>query len=713
MSFLAPLFALGLLAVGAPILFHLIRRQPRGQVQFSSLMFLSPTPPRFTRRSRPEHWLLLLLRAGALAILALAFMRPFIRWEASPNPADSDKRRVAILIDTSASMRRGDLWKKALAQVNEVLDSCRPTDQVGIFVFDSSLRPVLSFRESAALEPGPRLELARERVEKLKPTWAGTDLGRALSEVLSAVVDVAESRQPEGRLAHRIVLVSDLQQGSRLDALSQAEWPTRVELELKTITEGGGNAGLNVLRARSESEKAEEERQLRVRIYSDSAAPKETFSVSWADARAGVEKPIETYVPPGQSRVVRIPHPPDSGRRVLLLKGDAHSFDNRFFVPERPEEEVTVLFLGADAPEDQAGLRFYLEVVLAGIPGRKVRVVGLQEETPFEEIRSLPLVVATGEIDPESRPLIQRYLREGGTVVYVVTAAEKSETLATLAEVSPWDIEEAPGGHGGTPASPSMSRSDRYALLRDIDFEHPLFKRLAGPQFSDFTKIHFWKHRRVARDRLGEARVLASFESGDPAILEKSVGKGNLVVLTSGWQPADSELARSTKFFPMMLALLERRTGQGRARAFYQVGDQVPLPTLTGVRDRVVVRKPDDTVETLPAGSKVFSGTDQPGVYTIEAFGGSRPFAVNLDPQESNTVPLAVETLEQLGCRLVGRADKEATEREKRQMRDVELESRQKAWRWLVLTAIGLLLVETCLAGWLTRPEERIQKNKD
>ena len=69
MSMLTPLYALGLLAVSLPIIFHLIRRQPRGQFEFSSLMFLSPSPPRIAKRSRLDHLLLLLLRGLALSLL--------------------------------------------------------------------------------------------------------------------------------------------------------------------------------------------------------------------------------------------------------------------------------------------------------------------------------------------------------------------------------------------------------------------------------------------------------------------------------------------------------------------------------------------------------------------------------------------------------------------------------------------------------------------
>ena len=79
MSFLTPLYILGMAAIAAPIVFHLIRRTPKGVVPFSTLMFVTATPPRLTRRSRVDQLLLLLLRALVVLLLALAFARPFWR----------------------------------------------------------------------------------------------------------------------------------------------------------------------------------------------------------------------------------------------------------------------------------------------------------------------------------------------------------------------------------------------------------------------------------------------------------------------------------------------------------------------------------------------------------------------------------------------------------------------------------------------------------
>ena len=124
---------------------------------------------------------------------------------------------------------------------------------------------------------------------------------------------------------------------------------------------------------------------------------------------------------------------------------------------------------------------------------------------------------------------------------------------------------------------------------------------------------------------------------------------------------------------------------------------------------RLRVRKPDGSIVAVEPGSPTFADTDQPGVYEVLSTGDPRSFAVNLDPAESRTTPLAVETLEQLGCKL-SRPSREAVDRDHlRQMQNAELEGRQKLWRPLILAAIGVLIVETWLAGRLGRPRSEAQ----
>ena len=701
MSMLAPLYALGLLAVAAPIVFHLIRRAPKSEVPFSSLMFLSPTPPRLSKRSRLDHVLLLILRATALTLLALAFMRPFLRQATRLDAGGGERKRVVVLLDASASLRRGDLWAKAKALADEAVAAAAPGDRLAVYAFDTTSRPVLGFAESAALDPSRRLAVARGRLGPLQPSWGATDLGQALIDAVAAFEDVSDANEKTGRMPRRVVLITDLQQGSRLDALGDFEWPKDVELELKTVAADGTNAGLQWLGEPTEPEPgavtgpAGEAPPMRVRVSNDPGSRKEAFELTWSDDKGAPSgKPVAAYVPPGESRVVRVPRPEAASKaKVLRLSGDQHGFDNALFLATERKDESAVIFVGADAPEDPSGLLYYLMRVFPETPGRTIRVATRTSAAPLaiETEKSVPLVVLASETTPENAARLRAYLKAGGTVLAVLGGPGRPETLASLAEVDPFDVAEAQG--------------ERDVMLREVAFDHPLFAPFAGPQFNDFTKVRFWKHRRLDPKALGDSRVIAGFETGDPAVLEKLVGKGRLVVFSSGWAPADSQLARSSKFVPLMAALLEGRGPRAFDTAVHLVNGKVNLPVSEGAANAKgpIVHKPDGSTVAVPAGQSAFTGTDQPGVYTVDTEDGVRSFAVNLDPAESLTAPLSVETLEQFGCRLA-KGEKALPDREQlRQMQNVELEGRQKLWRWVILTAIGVLIVETWLAGRLSR----------
>src|SRR5580693_431761 len=108
MSFLTPLFLVGLSAIAIPILIHLIQRERKRVIAFPSLMFIRRIPYQSVRRRRVRHWPLLLLRVAAFALIALAFARPFFRQRAFAAAAAGGAREIVILLDQSASMGYGD-----------------------------------------------------------------------------------------------------------------------------------------------------------------------------------------------------------------------------------------------------------------------------------------------------------------------------------------------------------------------------------------------------------------------------------------------------------------------------------------------------------------------------------------------------------------------------------------------------------------------------
>ncbi|MEY2407491.1 MAG: hypothetical protein QOF48_161 [Verrucomicrobiota bacterium] len=692
MSFLAPFFLLGALAVGLPVLFHLIRRTSRDKVPFSSLMFLQPSPPRMTRKSRLEHLLLLLLRCLVVGLLALGFARPFFQRPIAADTGAGAGARIVILVDASASMKRDNLWNDAKARVDRALRQTSPADSVTLAIFDRTVVTLLNFEQWSALPAPQRASEASRRLDQTPAGWGGTHLGNAL---LNAVEWLEEKPATGVGLpaARRILLVTDLQEGTHLDGLQGFEWPRGVEVIIETVSaRRPTNAGLQILSDRDEREKPAGDGELRVRIHNAAGSRREQFQIGWArpSANGFTGKPVDAYVPPSQSRVVVAPKPdPGSPSELLRLTGDDEEFDNvAAFVAPRAET-VKALYLGKEEERDSTQLLFYLRRAFQQTQRRDVQLVSGTPTTIPAEIPGARLVIITDPLADESVQPARRFLEGGGTVLFVMKAATASVALAQLAGVGVIPAEEIPG-----PA---------YALLGQIDFEHPLFAPFADPRFSDFTKIHFWQHRRLDLSSVKNARVVARFDKGDPALIQFTVGRGTLLALTSGWHPVDSQLALSTKFVPLLYAMLELGGGASVGMGPYIVGDPVVL-TATNSAGITRVRRPDGRETSLVAGDR-FTDTDMPGVYSAILGTVTNRFAVNLDPAESRTDPLPIEQLERLGVPLKMKGlDVAMTPSIREHLRSIELEQRQKLWRWLLIGALLVLVMETWIAGRLTRP---------
>jgi hypothetical protein len=695
MSLLTPLYVLGLLAVSLPIVFHLIRRAPRGDFEFSSLMFLSPSLPRLTRRSRLDHLLLLLLRGLVVGLLAFAFARPFLRQTDAPQATNAERQRVAIVVDTSASMRRGDLWRQATTIVDSVMAERQPYDQLALYSCDDALRPLVSFEDMAKLEPAQRRAVVKERLAAIGPTWAGTHLGRGLLDAVEIVNSVAEPAGQVGSAARRIVLVTDLQQGSRLDALADYQWPVDVPLELRTVTTSQTtNAGLQLLSDGEPASAGGIEADLRISVYNDKNSAVDQFKLVWLDAKVEpIGSPIDAYVPAGESRVVRVPRPvgdaPESHR--LRLSGDECDFDNTLYFAARPQAEMSVVFLGSDPANDASGLRYYLERALSdgALRTMSLRAVPPGEPLKLETPSTTPLVVVAAEPSEEQLKSLRPHIEAGGTVLWVIANVQPSAGLATLLGSPTIAVEEA--------------TVNNYTMLGQIAFDHPLFAPMAGPQFNDFTQIYFWKYRRLTGFDAAAATVVARFENGDPAVLERRFGQGQLVVFTSGWQPADSQLARSWKFVLLVSALVDGRRARLSDRTFFVVNEAVPIREREQGAAGLSVIKPDGAKTLVADDARTFRDTNQPGVYTLEVADRPEFIAVNLDPAESQVSPLSIEAVEQSGARLVNSAAIVENEAQRQQLRDAQLESRQKMWQWLIAAAFCVAISETWVAGRITK----------
>lgn len=685
MSFLAPLFLFGAAAIIGPIIFHLIRRTTREKTPFSTLMFLEPTPPRITRRSRLENLWLLLLRCLIIALLAFAFARPFFRQTAASAATSSGKQRAVILVDTSASLKREGLWDEAIKKTTEHIRKAKPDDELALLAFDRSIRPLMSFEDWMRLQPGERGEIAVQKLSTVSPTWAGTQLDTAMIRA-AELLDAEGETEPTNK---KIIVVSDLQEGAALDRLQGYEWPRGTSVEFIPVGKAQtNNASVQWVPESEESSQASAEPQpLRLRVSNSAGNKREQFAIRWVGAAAGTE--IPAYVPPGQSRIVRISKPDSANANAtsLTIDGDDVIFDNKVHLIAPQPVRIPILYLGRKDKGESDGLLYYLNRAFPKTRSQNVEIIASSGAAaiPAFQVNAAQLVILGDSPDASDLNIARDAAKAGRIAILPLTSKDSALTLSSLLERAPITVTEV------------TEKGKDYALLGEIDFQHPIFAPFADPRFSDFTKIQFWRHRRIDLSALNDARIVAKFDRGDPAIVQIPLGHGSVVVLASSWRLEDSQLALSSKFVPLLHALLEQSTNIPATRAQYFVGDTLPMPAEGPAS---TVRKPDGKELTVEAGAQ-FSDTDQPGIYTISP--ANRRFVVNLAPDESRLTQLPLDRFSALGVPLQpAQLDPQTAAKRAAMAQAFEIEGRQKVWRWAIVTALGVLLIETLIAGKLS-----------
>ncbi len=731
---LSPVFAaVGLAAATLPFVLHMLRRMPAARMRFSAVRFLGPSPPQVTRRSRIEHWPLMLLRILALALIALAFARPFQRVATIALAATGMRERVALLVDGSASMRRDGIRDAVVREIRAAVGAPADNDVLSIAQFSRSVTTVLSAEEWQRHDPATRSALIEEFVDTYQPDWLDTRTGAAL---LSVAEDVAAELPGGGEAGlRRIVLITDFQRGSRLDELRAATWPAGVAVELRIVqARVSGNAGLSL---------AEPGPDGQVRVHLTSAADTEVteFQLQPRDAAGDAVGPtIPVSVTAGQGRTIEIPLTvPAPGVRAapatppvpagngghaavagLELQNDPHEFDNRLSFPPVEGRVLRIAWVGADDPNDPTDMRYYLQRAVDGSDAEQIELVDTISSAGTRPVDDgVRLVIATDVVPQDLVPSIRHCLDHQGVLLVALRSAEMATSISELLP---------------HPLQVSETVISDYAMLGQIDFASPLFASFAEIRFSDFSSIRFWHTRLITVNAAGGSDAsngysrIASFDSGAPAILEATTPQGGRIfLLASGWHPHDSQLALSTRFAPLIISLVRLSHPPAIRQPLRTVGDEIPVSTLLGSLPWRAV---------LPDGSEVVSDVadpvrsestrnslrlTMPGRYTITgpltAGSGEAPEPLTiiawLAASESRTEPLPIGQLQALGvsAELVSGSGESRTESgEAMTSADLhasELESRQKLWRVFLLAGLACLMLESLFAAGIERHRKR------
>lgn len=697
MSFLVPLFLAGLATVAIAVVVHLTRKQKAERVPFPSLMFLDRIPYQAESRRRVHHWLLLALRAGALALLALAFARPFLVDSGTLAATGSGPVERVVLLDRSWSMEAGGRWPEAVAAAREAAGGPGPLDRISLVVFEGSARAVV--RGASSGEP------IRAVLDTLSPSDRGTRFGPAL-KLARTILD--ESELPAGE----VVLISDLQR-SGWQAEDGLLLPPGAELRVVRVGEEvGGNAAVAEVTLTRERVR-EVERIVPVARLTrvGGEEPMEALAVLEVEGREVQRLPV-TLPPAGAEQVTFEPFTlgaPHTRGTVRLVDEAGASADTdltrddvRHFVVS-PGRDIRVLLL--DAPGGGGRGSLYLREALEISRGTGFQVDRSEGGVPAAEaLESYQVVILHDRPFPggDEGDRLRRFVRRGGGLF--VVAGSRGGWGETAGDLLPGTL--------GTARDREEGRGGRLGWL---DYEHPVFEIFRGPRRGDFSAARIFRARSWQLPPADSVRVLARFDDGSPALAEQTSGEGRALVWAGTLDAFWTDLALQPVFLPFVHQIVSHASGRTETLEAFQtgqildVGDARAMATaglgrvteaLAAAESRVAVAPSGNTLELGSGTAPRFLELAERGFYEIRPPGRDdvRPVtvAVNVDPAEAELAPLDGE---ELRASLVTPGGTGPRGERAVELQRTDQERRQGLWRWLLAGAFVLLVAETVVSN--------------
>ncbi|MCH7532983.1 MAG: BatA and WFA domain-containing protein [Gemmatimonadetes bacterium] len=695
LALLVPLFLLGVAGVVVPIVLHLTRRQRRNLVHFPSLMFLERIPYQEQRRRRIHYWFLLSLRALALALVAVAFARPFFEQDTVGVGASSGPREVVVLIDQSYSMEIGDQFDRARDEARRIFNELGPLDRASLVMFGRGARVV-------ARSTADRSQLSRA-LDTIQVSSSITRFGPAL-KVAQTILE--ESELPNGE----VFLLTDFQrngwtgdEGIRLPPGSKV---TPVQLGEKTLD----NIQVTDVALAREAVSGRERVTPTARLARRGGEQAREVMVSLEVDGQELQSRSVTIPPNGSATVTFQPFTlsqPHTRGSVRVPGDELPADDARHFVVS-PGTALSMLIVEGGSAASDASL--YLRRALAISEGRRFDVAFRRSDTvrPQDLEGTDGVIINDANVDGGSAERLRRFVEAGGGLLLVL--GQSSGWPNSAADMLP-----------GTIGQVQDRQQGRGGRLGFLEYGHPIFEAFSGPRSGDFTGARFFRARDFTP--ADSATVLARFDDGSVALAELRYGRGTVLVWTSALDNFWNDLALQPVYLPFVHRISEYVGGRTEPLPWFVAGQVVDLADpealemaglvsaeaagLVAGLDQVAVTPSGQSVR-LPAGDGPrYLLLDEHGFYTVRAPGSDpdRPFviAVNVELEESNLARIdAEELVAQVGTAAAG-PDGGPDFEQATEMRMEDLERRQSLWRWILIAAFSLFVSETLLSNWVSR----------
>lgn len=665
MGFLAPWFIGGLALLGLPVYVHLLRQYRQTPIPFSSLMFFERRTQSSIKHRRLKYLLLFSLRCLFVALLALAFARPYMH---STTIARANSGRTMVFaVDNSFSMRQGDRFanakKAALADINDMHADDR--GQVISFGGGSKLLTDMTQDKQA-------LRAAVNGLEPGEDTSSYAELSRMLrstSESLKS--DIVAHVYTDDQKSSLPPSFSDLKldDGTKLEIHSVAaepipnwtvenvEAPRRVfdTKKVRTVATVAGYGTPEAVR--------------KVTLLAN-GKPLETKEVKVpANGRATVEF-LSLDAPYGLTRC-----------EIRIDSADAFADDDHWLFSVERADPKPALFVHADT-DSMSPIYFKTALESSSEPAFNL------ESLPSNQVANVNVAKYAFVILSDPGPLPERfenaldkYVQGGGSVLITLGKNATPGRHVPVADLQVMGLHTIVPEHEST------------LTVAKVDTSYPSFARAqnwGGVEFYQAAKLQL-------PDPAPDVRVAATLSDGSPLLVDRQVGSGHALVFTSAVDNIASNLPVEPVWLPFLDQTTHEMGGIGTGPGTYQVGSYVELrgPRENGVPVEIV-GPGDKRLLSLAESTKAqtFQFPTQ-GFFDIRRANGREELAaVNADRRESDFALVPAETLQLWkNTGIASRSGQSGSASASNQRED-----KAELW-WWVLAMLAVLAVAESLLG--------------
>ncbi len=659
-----------LAAAGVPLVIHLWNRRRYREVPWAAMQFLLAAMRKNSRRMQLEEWILLAIRMGILALLALAVAEPFLQQSGSPWLSGQPVHRV-LVVDGSYSMsyRPGDQdrFSQARAIAARIVEDSPQGDAFSLVLMAEPPRVVIG-------NPGfDRPDVLRE-IDGLALTHGGFDLAATLARVEELV---ERARRDYPRLSRQeLYFLSDLTRAGWLSENRGAERLAEVRARSQRLARLGGLTLVDVGQKPSDQWaiadwKATEAwattgrevvAEARVRHYGRAPAEPITLEILADGTRVG-ETSLE--LPSGGEGAVMVRHRfdvPGAHMLELRLPDDPLPVDNHRWLSVPVRERLRVLCVnGKPSGEAFGGATDYLTVALAPL-GRGNQRSGVEVEVASENVLSessladfdCVFLANVAQFTADEAQTLAAYLRQGGGLVIFLGDQVRPEGYqrylgtplgdSSASAVLPIAV--------GEPVERSLYHFDPG------DYRHPIVDDFQNQERAGLLGALVYQYQRLTLPENSSARVALRFqETGDPAVVEHMFERGRVFVVATSADASWNAWVMGPSYLPIVqeiLALAVRGRWDDRNRMVgNSLGGAYPM---VNAAVSVQIERPDGRTAVTEGrsaggvGQWSYGDTDLSGVYTARLgppLATSELVAVNVDTAESDLTPLDFEELKE------------------------------------------------------------------